>query len=241
MKQLAVVTGGTRGIGAAIARHLKKANYPVAASYANNDDAACEFARTTGIPIFKFNASELRQCQEGIRMIEADMGNPVEILVNNAGITRDGFFHKMPEADWQAVINSNLNSCYNMCRAVIEGMRKRGYGRIVNISSANAQSGQLGQTNYCASKAGILGFTKALALENANKGITVNAIASGYVNTDMVSSISEKVIEGIIAKIPVGRLAEPEEIARCVAFLADSQSSYITGSTLSINGGMRME
>jgi acetoacetyl-CoA reductase len=241
MNRLALVTGGTRGIGSAIAQHLKQLDYSVAASYVHNDDAASEFARSTGIAIFKFDASEFKQCQEGIRMIEADMTQPVDILVNNAGITRDGFLHKMSESQWQSVIDANLSSCFNMCRMVVEGMRERDYGRIVNISSMNAQSGQMGQVNYAASKAGILGFTKALALESASHHITVNTVASGYVNTDMIKGIPEKAVQKIIAKIPVKRLADAEEIARGVAFLVDEKSAYITGSTLSINGGMRME
>ncbi|MBL4827818.1 MAG: acetoacetyl-CoA reductase [Spongiibacteraceae bacterium] len=241
MNRLAVVTGGTRGIGAAISKHLKRANFSVAALYVNNDIAASEFAESTGISIFKFNVGDFRQCQEGIRMIQSDMGGPIDVLVNNAGITKDGVMHKMSLEQWQSVIQNNLSSCFNMTRGVIEGMREREYGRIVNLSSANAQSGQFGQTNYAASKAGILGFTKALALENARYHITVNALASGYVNTNMADSISEEVKEKIISTIPMGRFAEPDEIARCVEFLVDEKSEYITGSTFSINGGVRME
>lgn len=241
MTRLAVITGGTRGIGAAISKLLHESDYNVAALYAHNDDSASQFAESTGIPIFKFDVSNFEQCQEGIRMIEADMGAPVDVLVNNAGITRDTMFHKMSAQQWQEVIHSNLDSCFNMCRAVIEGMRERNYGRIVNTSSANAQSGQMGQSNYAASKAGVLGFTKTLALENARYQITVNAIASGYVKTDMLKNIPPKTMERIISTIPVGRVAEPEEIARCVAFLVDESSGFITGSTLSVNGGMRME
>ncbi|MDB5595112.1 MAG: acetoacetyl-CoA reductase [Hyphomicrobiales bacterium] len=240
MARVAVVTGGTRGIGAAISRTLKSAGFNVAAIYAGNDEAAAQFKAETGIPVYKWDVSSHEACAAGLASVEADLG-PIEILVNNAGITKDGFFHKMNVEQWSAVINTNLNSLFNMCRPVIEGMRNRGFGRIICISSINGQKGQAGQSNYSAAKAGELGFIKALAQENANKGITVNAICPGYIGTEMVRAIAQDVLDKrIIPQIPVGRLGEPEEIARCVLFLAADEAGFITGSTLSANGGQYM-
>jgi acetoacetyl-CoA reductase len=240
MARVAVVTGGTRGIGAAISKALKGAGYNVAANYAGNDEAAALFQKETGIAVYKWDVSNYEACAAGLAKVEADLG-PVEILVNNAGITRDGFFHKMAPEQWLAVINTNLNSLFNMCRPVIEGMRNRSFGRIVCISSINGQKGQAGQSNYSAAKAGELGFVKALAQENANKGITVNAICPGYIGTEMVRAIDPDVLaKRIVPQIPVGRLGEPEEIARAVLFLAADEGGFITGSTLSANGGQYM-
>jgi acetoacetyl-CoA reductase len=237
MARVALVTGGTRGIGAAISKALKAAGYNVAASYAGNDAAASAFKAETGIPVYKWDVASFDACAEGIKKVEVDLG-PIEVLVNNAGITRDGAFHKMTIEQWNAVINTNLGSLFNMTRNVIEGMRSRKFGRIINISSINGQKGQFGQVNYSAAKAGDIGFTKALALENARGGITVNAICPGYVNTEMVQAVPKDVIEkSILPMIPVNRLGEPEEIARAVAFLASDDAGYITGSTLTINGG----
>ena len=241
MSRIAVVTGGTRGIGEAISIALKDAGCTVAAVYAGNDEAAKKFNDETGIAVFKWDVSDAEACAEGLAKVEGDLG-PVEILVNNAGITRDGMFHRMDVEKWRAVIDTNLNSLFNMCRPVIEGMRERKFGRIVNISSINGQKGQMGQTNYSAAKAGELGFTKALAQENAFKGITVNAICPGYIGTEMVRAVPEDVLNTkIIPLIPVGRLGEPEEIARCVVFLAADDAGFITGSTLSANGGQVMD
>ncbi len=239
MARVAVVTGGTRGIGEAISVALKEAGYSVVASYAGNDQAAADFTEQSGIPVKKFDVADFDACQAAVQEIEAEVG-PVEILVNNAGITRDGTMHRMSHDNWQAVIDTNLGSCFNMSRAVIDGMRNRGFGRIVNIGSINGQAGQYGQVNYAAAKSGIHGFTKALAQEGAAKGITVNAIAPGYINTDMVRAVPENVLEKIIAKIPVGRLGEADEIARAVLFLVADEGGFITGSTLSINGGQHM-
>ncbi len=237
MGRVALVTGGTRGIGRAVSIALKDSGYAVAASYAGNDEAANAFKAETGIPVYKFDVGDFEACGAAIAAVEADIG-PVEVLVNNAGITRDKPLHKMDPEQWNAVIGTNLSGLFNMCRGVIEGMRERGFGRIINISSINGQKGQFGQTNYSAAKAGDIGFTKALALETAAKGITVNAIAPGYIGTEMVMAVPEKVLnEVIIPQIPVGRLGQPEEIARCVAFLADDAAGFITGSTLSANGG----
>jgi len=237
--RVALVTGGTRGIGAAIAKGLKEAGYTVAANYGGNDEAANAFKGETGIPVYKWDVSDFDACAAGIAKVEADLG-PIEVLVNNAGITRDTMLHKMTVEQWKAVIDTNLGSLFNMCRPVIEGMRERGFGRIVNISSINGQKGQMGQTNYSAAKAGDIGFTKALAQENARKGITVNAICPGYILTDMVRAVPEKVMESIVAQVPIGRLGEPEEIARCVTFLASDDAGFITGSTLTANGGQYM-
>lgn len=240
-KRIALVTGGTRGIGESIAVALKGAGYQVVANYVGNDAVAQDFTQKTGIPVYKFDVSDFETCKANIARIEAEQGGPIEVLVNNAGITRDGAMHKMDVAAWAAVLDTNLNSCFNMSRAVIEGMRERGFGRIINISSVNGQLGQFGQTNYSAAKAGVLGFTKALARESAAKGITVNAIAPGYIATDMVKAVNEDVLKKIIAGIPVGRLGQPEEIGRAVLFLAADESGFITGETLSINGGQNME
>lgn len=239
MSRIALVTGGTRGIGEAICVALKDAGYTVVANYAGNDEAARTFTEITGVPTYKFDVSDFDACQEAISKIESEVG-PIDILVNNAGITRDGTMHKMSYEQWNAVIQTNLTSCFNMSRAVIEGMRERSYGRIVNIGSINGQAGQYGQVNYAAAKSGIHGFTKALAQEGAAKGITVNAIAPGYIATEMVRAVPEKVLEKIVAKIPVGRLGEASEIARAVAFLVSDDAGFITGSTLSINGGQHM-
>ncbi|KEO59697.1 MULTISPECIES: acetoacetyl-CoA reductase [Thalassospira] len=239
MTKTALVTGGTRGIGKAISLALKEAGHTVVANYAGNDDAARAFTEETGIATFKWSVADADACADGIRQVESELG-PVDILVNNAGITRDGFMHKMSVDHWQSVIETNLSSLFYMTKPVLEGMRERGFGRVVNISSINGQAGQLGQTNYSAAKAGVHGFTKALAQEVARKGITVNTIAPGYINTDMVAAVPEKVLEGIIAKIPVGRLGEAEEIAQAVLFLCGPNSGFITGSCLSLNGGQHM-
>ncbi|HEY3222544.1 MAG TPA: beta-ketoacyl-ACP reductase [Pseudolabrys sp.] len=237
MARIALVTGGTRGIGAAISKALKAAGYNVAANYGGNDEAAQKFKSETGIPVFKWDVSSYESCAEGIKKVEAELG-PIEVLVNNAGITRDTMFHRMKPEQWTAVINTNLGSLFNMCRPLIEGMRERKFGRIVNISSINGQKGQAGQTNYSAAKAGELGFTKALAQEGARSGITVNAICPGYINTEMVQAVPKDVLEkSILPQIPIGRLGEPEEIARCVVFLASDGAGLITGATLSANGG----
>lgn len=240
MSRVALVTGGTRGIGAAIAKALKAAGHKVAANYAGNDAAAEAFKAETGLPVYKWDVASYAACEAGIRKVEAELG-PVEILVNNAGITRDSMFHRMKLEQWTAVIDTNLGSLFNMCRPVIEGMRARRFGRIINISSINGQKGQIGQVNYSAAKAGEIGFTKALAQEVARSGITVNAICPGYTNTDMVRAVPKDVLEKtIIPQIPVGRLGEPEEIARAVLFLASDDAGFITGSTLSANGGQVM-
>jgi acetoacetyl-CoA reductase len=237
MSRVAVVTGGTRGIGGAISTALKAAGYKVAANYGGNDEAAQKFKAATGIPVHKWDVASYESCVAGLKQVETDLG-PVDILVNNAGITRDTTFHRMTPEQWTAVINTNLNSLFNMCRPVIEGMRSRKFGRIINISSINGQKGQLGQTNYSAAKAGELGFTKALAQESARNGITVNAICPGYIATDMVKAMAKDVLEkNILPLIPIGRLGEPEEIARCVVFLASDDAGLITGSTLTANGG----
>ena len=239
MSKVAIVTGGTRGIGAAISLELIAQGFTVAASYGGNAEAAAEFERQSGAKTYHWDVGDFEACQEGVRQVEADLG-PVSVLVNNAGITRDGTMHKMTPERWQEVIQTNLTSCFNMCRAVIEGMRERQYGRIVNIGSINGQAGQYGQVNYAAAKSGIHGFTKALAQEGAAIGVTVNAIAPGYIATSMVEAVPEKVLEKIVARIPVGRLGKPEEIARGVAFLVAEDAGFITGSTLSINGGQHM-
>ncbi len=240
MSKVALVTGGTRGIGAAICRALRDAGYTVAANYAGNDDAANAFKDETGIPVYKWSVAEYDACVEGIKAVE-DAHGPIEILVNNAGITRDVPFHKMSVEKWNDVIGTNLNGLFNMTRPVWEGMRDRGWGRVINISSINGQKGQAGQTNYSSAKAGDLGFTKALAQEGARKGITVNAICPGYIGTEMVKAIAQDVLDKhILPFIPVGRLGEPEEIARCVVFLASDDAGFITGSTLSANGGQTM-
>jgi acetoacetyl-CoA reductase len=240
MARVAVVTGGTRGIGAAISKALNGAGYKVAASYGGNDETAKKFTAETGINVYKWDVSSYEACVAGLTQVVADLG-PVEVLVNNAGITRDSMFHRMKPEQWMAVINTNLISLFNMCRPVIEGMRERKFGRIINISSINGQKGQLGQTNYSAAKAGEIGFTKALALENARAGVTVNVICPGYINTDMVKAMSKDVLEkSVLPLIPIGRLGEPEEVARCVLFLASDDAGLITGSTLTANGGQFM-
>ena len=239
MSHTAIVTGGTRGIGAAISVTLSEDGHKVAATYAGNDEAAEAFKTQTGISVYRFDVADFDQCADSVSRIETDLG-PVGILVNNAGITRDGTLHRMDFEQWNAVLQTNLSSCYNMCRNVIDGMRERGFGRIVNIGSVNGQAGQYGQVNYAAAKSGIHGFTKALALEGAAKGVTVNAIAPGYVDTDMVRAVPEKVLEKIIATIPVGRLGYASDIARAVQFLVADDATFITGSTLSINGGQHM-
>ena len=237
--RVALVTGGTRGIGAAISIMLNDKGYKVAANYGGNDARAAKFTEETGIAAYKWDVSDFTACQEGVAKVTEDLG-PVDVLVNNAGITRDGTMHKMDHEMWQAVIDTNLGSCFNMSRCVIDGMRQRGFGRIVNIGSINGQAGQYGQVNYAAAKSGIHGFTKALAQEGAGKGITVNAIAPGYIDTDMVAAVPEAVLEKIVARIPVGRLGKASEIARGVAFLVNDEAGFITGSTLSINGGQHM-
>ncbi len=240
MARVALVTGGTRGIGAAISTALKDAGYTVGANYGGNDEAANKFKEATGIPVYKWDVSDFEACQAGIAQVEGDLG-PIDVLVNNAGITRDGTLHKMSPDDWRAVVATDLDSLFNMSRNVIEGMRGRSYGRIINISSLNGQKGQFGQSNYAAAKAALIGFTKSIALENANKGITVNVVAPGYIGTEMVRAVPEEILNSkIIPLIPVGRLGEPEEVARCVVFLADEQAGFITGSTLSANGGQYM-
>ncbi|HEX5211809.1 MAG TPA: acetoacetyl-CoA reductase [Pseudolabrys sp.] len=237
MSRVALVTGGTRGIGAAISKALQAAGYKVAANYGGNDEAAQKFKAETGIPVFKWDVSSFEACAEGIKKVEAEVG-PIEVLVNNAGITRDATLHRMKPEQWKQVIDTNLGSLFNMCRNVIEGMRARKFGRIVNISSINGQKGQVGQCNYSAAKAGEIGFTKALAQESARSGITINAIAPGYINTEMVQAVPKDVLEkSILPLIPIGRLGEPEEIARCVVFLAADGSGLITGATLTANGG----
>ena len=241
MARVAVVTGGTRGIGRAISTALKDAGYKVAATYAGNEEAAQRFKSETGIPVFKFDVADFNACAEGVKAIETALGGPVDVLVNNAGITRDATMHRMRPEQWNDVIRTNLDSCFNMSRAVIEGMRSRGFGRIVNISSINGQAGQIGQTNYAAAKAGMLGFTKALAQEGASRGVTVNALAPGYTETEMVRAVPANVLEQIVARIPVGRLGKPEEIARAVLFLVADEAGFITGSTLTINGGQYMD
>ncbi len=240
MSRVAVVTGGTRGIGAAISKALKDAGYKVAATYGGNDEAASKFKDATGIPVYKWDVGSYAACEEGLKKVEGDLG-PIEVVVNNAGITRDGMLHKLPEDSWSAVIRTNLDSVFNMTRPVINAMRGRGFGRIINISSVNGQKGQMGQSNYSAAKAGMIGFTRAIAQENAFKGITVNAIAPGYINTEMVAAVPQEVLEkAILPLIPVGRLGEAEEIARCVVFLASDDAGFITGSTLNANGGQYM-
>ena len=237
--RVAVVTGGTRGIGRAISESLARAGYRVAANYGGNDEIARACTAETGIPAYRFDVADFEACKAGLARIAADLG-PVEILVNNAGITRDATIHRMTFEQWNAVIQTNLASCFNMCRLVIEGMRERNFGRIVNIGSINGQAGQYGQVNYAAAKSGIHGFTKALAQEAAAKGITVNAIAPGYIDTDMVRAVPPNVLEKIVARIPVGRLGKADEIARGVLFLVADDAGFVTGSTLSINGGQHM-
>jgi acetoacetyl-CoA reductase len=239
MSRIALVTGGTRGIGEAICLYLQEAGYTVVANFGGNEEKARAFTEATGIAAYKFDVGSLEACREGVSRIEEEVG-AIEILVNNAGITRDGTMHKMDYDQWYDVVRTNLGSCFYMTRCVIEGMRERGFGRIVNIGSVNGQAGQYGQVNYAAAKSGIHGFTKALAQESAAKGITVNAIAPGYVATDMVMAVPEAVLQKIVAGIPVGRLGDAGDIARGVQFLVSDDASFITGSTLSINGGQHM-
>ena len=240
MPRVAVVTGGTRGIGEAISKALSAAGYKVAANYGGNDEAAQKFKGKTGIAVYKWDVSSFDACSAGLKQVEADLG-PIDVLVNNAGITRDTMFHRMTPEQWSEVINTNLGSLFNMCRPVIEGMRARKFGRIINISSINGQKGQLGQANYSAAKAGEIGFTKALAQESAKSGITVNAICPGYIATEMVKAMPKDVLEkSVLPLVPLGRLGEPEEVARCVLFLASDDASFITGSTLTANGGQYM-
>jgi acetoacetyl-CoA reductase len=239
MGRMAIVTGGTRGIGRGISVALKRAGYQVAANYGSDTTVAARFTEETGIPAYRFDVSDYAQCAAAVKKIEAEMA-PIEVLVNNAGITRDAVLHRMTPEQWGQVIATNLTSCFNMCRVVIEGMRERGFGRIVNIGSINGQGGQYGQVNYAAAKSGIHGFTKALAQEGASRGITVNAIAPGYIDTDMVRAVPANVLEKIVARIPVGRLGHAEEIARGVLFLVSDDGGFLTGSTMSINGGQHM-
>ena len=241
MEKIALVTGGTRGIGAAIAKKLKEDGYTVVSSYVGNTEKAEEFSKNTGIKTYKFDAGYFESCQKVVEEIENDLGSSIDIVVNNAGITRDKFFHKMAPEDWSAVINTNLNSMFNITRSVIEKMREKKFGRIISIGSINGLKGQVGQSNYSAAKAGIIGFSKAVALENANKGITANVIAPGYIATDMVKKIDPKILETIVSQIPVGRLGEPDEIGSLVSYLASDKASFITGATLSINGGQYMQ
>jgi acetoacetyl-CoA reductase len=236
MARVALVTGGTRGIGYAISIALKNSGYRVAASYAGNDAAAQAFQAETGIPVYKFDVSDYDATEKAVQRVVSDLG-PIDVLVNNAGITRDGMFHKMTKQQWDEVIGTNLNGLFNVTRQVWESMRARKFGRVINISSINGQKGQMGQTNYSAAKAGEIGFTKALAQENAKVGITVNAICPGYINTEMVQAVPKEVLEkSILPLIPVGRLGEPDEIARCVVFLAADGAAFITGSTMTVNG-----
>lgn len=236
MGRVALVTGGTRGIGAACSKALNDAGYSVAASYAGNDEAANAFKAETGIPVFKWDVGDYAACEKGVAAVEAEVG-PVDVLVNNAGISRDSMLNKMTPEQWSEVMRTNLDSVFNVTRQVINGMRERKFGRVISISSINGQQGMLGLSNYCAAKAGVIGFTRTLALEGARKGITANAIAPGYVATELLAGVSEKVMEAIVGQIPVGRLGEAEEVARCVVFLAADESAWITGSTLTINGG----
>ena len=235
MGKVALVTGGTRGIGRAISVALRDQGYSVAANYAGNDEAANAFSKETGISVFRWDVADYDACAEGIKTVEAALG-PVDVLVNNAGITRDAMLHKMTLAQWREVISVDLDSLFNMCQPIVGGMRDRGFGRIINISSINGQKGQMGQSNYSAAKAGVIGFTKALSQEVARKGVTVNCIAPGYIDTDMVAAVPEKVLQSIIATIPAGRLGSAEEIAHCVTFLADEKAGFITGATITANG-----
>lgn len=239
MTRIAIVTGGTRGIGLSITKALIAEGYQVAALYHGNDEAAQKCSAEAGAKVYKADVASFEACHEVVQKIESEMG-AVDILVNNAGITKDGMLHKMPEANWHAVIETNLTSCFNMSHAVIAGMRERQFGRIVNISSINGQKGQLGQTNYSAAKAGMLGFTRALALESAAKGITVNAICPGYIATDMTSAMPQEVLDSIIRQIPAARMGKPEEIADMVVFLASDRAAFVTGATMSVNGGQYM-
>jgi acetoacetyl-CoA reductase len=239
MARVAIVTGGTRGIGEAISVGLKNAGYKVAANYMGNDERAKAFSARTGIPVYKWDVADFDACQAGVKAVEADLG-PIDVIVNNAGITRDGTMKKMARTGWDDVLDTNLGGCFNMCKAAWDGMLSRGFGRVVNIGSINGQAGQYGQVNYAAAKSGIHGFTKALAQEGAPKGITVNAIAPGYIDTDMVAAVPAEVLEKIKSRIPVGRLGKADEIARGVLFLVADDAGFVTGSTMSINGGQHM-
>jgi len=239
MARVAIVTGGTRGIGRAICEKLQDAGFTVIANYAGNDAAAEQLKADTGIQSYKWDVGDHEACLDGCARVAAEVG-PIDVVVNNAGITRDGTLHKMSYDDWHEVMRINLGGCFNMAKACFPGMRERGWGRIVNIGSINGQAGQYGQVNYAAAKSGIHGFTKALAQEGAKFGVTVNAIAPGYIDTDMVAAVPEPVLEKIVAKIPVGRLGQANEIARGVAFLCSENASFVTGSTMSINGGQHM-
>ena len=240
MARTALVTGGTRGIGAAISVQLKNAGYTVVANFAGNEEKAKAFSDETGIAVAKFDVGDYDSCVAGIAKAEELAGAPIDVLVNNAGITRDGMFHKMTPEQWNDVIRVDLTSLFNMTRPLIEGMRERGFGRVINISSINGQKGQMGQVNYSAAKAGVIGFTKALAQENARKGITINCIAPGYINTEMVAAVPEKVLESIIGGIPVNRLGDADEIAKAVVYLAGDDAGFMTGSVMTINGGQYM-
>jgi len=240
MTRIAVVTGGTRGIGAAISKGLKEAGFTVAATYHGNDEAAHKFMAETGIACFKFDVGNEESVMSGVKQIMEALG-PIDVLVNNAGVTRDSFLHKMSAEQWHTVLETNLSSCFYMCRAVVPGMRDRGYGRIINISSINGQKGQFGQTNYSAAKAGMIGFTKALALENANKGITVNAICPGYIATEMTEAMPPEQLAKVVAQIPTGRLGQPSEIAGMVRFLAAEDAGFATGATFTVNGGQYLD
>ena len=239
MARVAIVTGGTRGIGEAVSVALKQAGYKVAANYCGNDERAKAFTEKTGIPAYKWDVASFEECSTGVAKVVADLG-PVDVVVNNAGITRDGTMRKMGRGSWDEVLDTNLGGCFNMCKAVWDGMVERQFGRVVNIGSINGQAGQYGQVNYAAAKSGIHGFTKALAQEGAPKGVTVNAIAPGYIDTDMVAAVPANVLEKIVAKIPVGRLGKAAEIARGVLFLVADDAGFVTGSTMSINGGQHM-
>ena len=239
MARVAIVTGGTRGIGEAISRALQHQGFTVAANYGGNAERAMAFTKQTGVPSYCWDVGDHDACIEGCAMVAADLG-PVDVVVNNAGITRDATMRKMNRQGWDEVLDTNLGGCFNMCKSVWEGMLARGFGRIVNIGSINGQAGQYGQVNYAAAKSGIHGFTKALAQEGAAKSITVNAIAPGYIDTDMVAAVPPEVLAKIVARIPVGRLGNAEEIARGVLFLVADDAGFITGSTMSINGGQHM-
>jgi acetoacetyl-CoA reductase len=236
MGRVAIVSGGTRGIGYAISVALKHKGFRVAANYSGQDQAAEEFHKKTGIPVYKWDVGDYDSCLKGLAQVTGDLG-PIDVVVNNAGITRDSMLHKMTPQMWSEVMRVNLNSMFNMTQPILEGMRNRNYGRIINVSSINGQKGQMGQCNYSAAKAGVIGFTKALAQETARKGITVNCVAPGYIDTEMVRAVAPEVLKSIVAQIPVGRLGHPEDIARCVAFLAGDEAGFITGSTLTVNGG----
>jgi acetoacetyl-CoA reductase len=238
-KRTALVTGGIQGLGAAAARALGEAGVTVAVGHLGGGDTAEAFGRETGMPVFEWDVSDFEACARAIERVEEAIG-PVDILVNNAGVNRDGMFHKMDRDAWEAVLRVDLGSMFNVTRQVIAGMRERGFGRIINISSVNAARGQAGQTNYCAAKAGVEGFTRALARESVDKGITVNAIAPGYADTPMVDAVPDEILETILDKVPMSRLAEPREIGRCVRFLASDEAGFITGTTLAVNGGLRM-